>query len=100
MSTLNSSSTEDEIEAALIDNASYEEDRSVSKAKAFLTALRIRIAQAQSNVAEGATAIQYDLNMLYQQSNEVRRWLAENDTSPKLNPTGNVKFISFKNYRE
>lgn len=43
MATLTSSSTAGEIEAAYLDNASYEEDGSVAKARAFITACRFKI---------------------------------------------------------
>ena len=43
MSSLSSSSTLAQIKAAYADNASYEEDGSVSKARAFVTACRLLI---------------------------------------------------------
>ena len=41
MSTLSSSSTLAQVQDAYVDNASYAEDASVAKAKAFVTACRI-----------------------------------------------------------
>lgn len=41
MSTLDSSSSRQDVLDAIADNASYEEDSSLAKAKAYLTALRI-----------------------------------------------------------
>ena len=41
MSTLTSSPVHAEVEAAYVDDASYAEDGSVSKAKAFVTGCRI-----------------------------------------------------------
>ena len=49
MSTLNGSSTLAQVQAAYDDNASYAEDSSVSKCRAFLTACRILLRQTRSS---------------------------------------------------
>jgi len=53
MSTLTSSSTLDEVKAAYIDNASYAEDSSVAKARAFITACRILLMRLPKRVSRG-----------------------------------------------
>ena len=53
MSTLSSSSTLQEVLDAYVDNASYEEDSDVAKAKAFITACRILNEQRPLETSHG-----------------------------------------------
>lgn len=79
-STLTSSSTPAEIEAAYIDNASYEEDSSVAKAKAFITACRIILIIRPSRTGRGnALNLEYDLELVAAQQADAQRWLSANE---------------------
>ena len=69
MSSLSSSSTLAQVKAAYADNASYDEDGSVSKAKAFVTACRILLLKMPS-VAE-----QLGHARVEQEMSEIRRQL-------------------------
>ena len=63
MSTLTSSSTIAQIEAAYTDNASYVEDNSVAKCRAFITACTILLLKlpAESGTREGQMRLNPDL---------------------------------------
>ena len=79
MSTLDSSSTLAEIRAAIADNASYEEDASAAKARAFITAGRLylfKVPRRAVHGGQGAEEIDLAIDVLQQQLEEARRWLA------------------------
>lgn len=78
MSTLTSSSTSAEIEAAYLDNASYEEDEDVGKCKAFLTACRIILfKRPQRSAHRGAgSEMQWDLRLIQKEIDRAEAWLA------------------------
>jgi hypothetical protein len=79
MATLSSSSTDAEVQAAYDDNASYEEDASATKARAFVTAciiLRGRVPVSAAKGSASATIAQYDGEIM-----AARQWIAANDTS-------------------
>jgi hypothetical protein len=81
MSTLSSTSTDTEVWAAYDDNASYFEDGSVAKAKAFSTAVRILLRRlpAESGTREGN--VRFDLATLRKELEEARDWLIANDST-------------------
>ena len=94
MSTLDSSSTLAEIKAAYADNASYQEDASVSKARAFATACRLLLMKLPKRMAQGAgEEIELDLGLIRQELNTATGWLSANSTS------GAIKHVSFENFR-
>lgn len=55
MATLDSTSTLAEIEAAYLDNVSYEEDNSTSKATAFITACKMLLLKRPSSMSAGGS---------------------------------------------
>ena len=77
MSTLTSASTYTEILAAYRTNASYEEDASVSKAKAFITACRFLL-QMPSRVVHGGRGggeeMEHDPAVVQEEMKQARRW--------------------------
>jgi len=77
MSTLTSSSTLAEIEAAYDDSASYAEDRSPAKAKAFITACRMLIRRYVPDAAKGSTrtSLAARIDALKSEMAEARNWL-------------------------
>lgn len=79
--SLTSASTDAAVRASFDDNASYEEDGSVSKCKAFITACRILIRREPSNVQKDGEAV--SLNDLREMLTEAKAWLAgQNPTDP------------------
>ncbi len=97
MSTLNSSSTLAEIEAAYADNASYCEDASVSKARAFITACRLLLLNLPAKAAFGkAESVEIETRLLAEQITEAKQWLIGRDTT---NSAPRMTLASLENFR-
>ena len=79
--TASTTTTYSEAMAAYIDNADYEEDESVSKAKAFITACRQLLVLLPQKSALDGTNIEHDLKNIADEMQNARNWLAANDTS-------------------
>ena len=75
---MSSSSTLAEIQSAYDDNASYAEDGSVAKCKAFITAVRMLIRRTAQRVDSGATAssITIDMKQYRDEIIDARAWLS------------------------
>lgn len=98
MSTLDSSSTLAQIEAAYDDNASYEEDGSVAKAKVFVTACRMLVRRYRKKVQRGGgTAIETEVARLQDELKRASTYVAQHDTAG--NRGGGAKYVSFENFR-
>ena len=78
---LNGLSTDEEVFAAYDDNASYLEEDSVAKGRAFQTACIILIRRIPTTVQENNSMAQFDPKLIANQLEEVRDWLASNDTA-------------------
>jgi hypothetical protein len=81
MSTLSSTSTRAEVLAAYADNASYEEDASIAKAQAFITAVRIllspkHLVQRVAHGGRSAEEVELDLALLREELKAAQGWLA------------------------
>jgi hypothetical protein len=79
MSTLSSASTLAEIQAAYADNASYAEDASPAKARAFVTACRLLLVKLPKRASHGAgraEEIELDLALIRGELADARKWLA------------------------
>lgn len=99
MATLNSQSTIEEIIAAYRDNASYEEDGSVAKARAFATAVRFLLGmpKRERKGGQGAGAeAEYDTEVLERQLNDALEYVSTNGTD---RPTLDVDFTDFDRRR-
>lgn len=96
MSTLSSSSTLAQVKAAYDDNASYAEDASVTKAKAFLTACRILLRRlpARSKSGDGSE-VELDVALIRKELEEATSWLSQND----LSGGGGVRFPDFADFK-
>ena len=81
MSTLTSSSTLADVQAAYDDNASYLEDNSVTKARAFVTACIFLMRRKAERSRHGPAEHEFDIESLRLQLKEARRWLGMNDTA-------------------
>lgn len=92
MSTLTSSSSIAEIYASYDANASYEEDQSPTKARAFVTACRflMRRASRSAKGGRGGAEQEFDLEQLRREVEDARLWLSQNsnlDTSGTAGPS-------------
>jgi hypothetical protein len=97
MATLTSASTLDEIKAAYDDNASYSEDGSLAKAKAFVTACRLLLRRTPRRVALGGPAseeIEMEPKLLEGQITEAKRWIAN------LPAGESVSYADFQDFRD
>ena len=86
VSTLTSSSTLADAEAAWDDNADYAEVGSTTKAQAFIQAGRILLRRLPSRVASGRGAADTTLNVgaIERQLQQAQRWLAANGSQRNL----------------
>jgi len=81
MSSLTSASTLPEIKAAYADNASYVEDGSAVKARAFITACRLLLLRLPKRAMKGGRAsgeeIELEPRLLAEQIGEAKKFLSE-----------------------
>lgn len=96
MSTLSSSSTWAQIKAAYDDNASYEEDASVSKARAFVTACRMILRRLATKAKNGDSEIEFDTRIVQDEMKQAQRYVAAVD--PTLSQ-GSVVHTTFEDLR-
>jgi hypothetical protein len=100
MSSINSTSTLAEVQAAYDDNASYAEDGDVAKCKSFITACRILIRRTpkESGSREAHMALTPDL--LLKEIERAEEWQEAHDTSSSTSTGGpRVTRASFENFR-
>lgn len=93
MSTLSSTSTRAQVLAAYADNASYEEDASVAKCKAFITACRFllspqHLVKQAGKGGGGGEMVETDQVLIRDEMTTARAWLLSNDTSASTNSGG------------
>jgi hypothetical protein len=99
MSTINSSSTLAQVQAAYDDNASYDQDNDPGKAKAFLTACRILLSRLPHSTSMGMDHTQLNTDLIAQQMQDARNWLAVNDTASSSPSGPRSTRTSFENFR-
>ena len=100
MSTLTSSSTLAEIQAAYIDNASYAEDGSVAKARAFITACRILLLRLPKRARHGGGGeeIELDPESIRSELKAAQRYVS---TNAGVGAGGaGVKHVDFAGFRD
>lgn len=101
MSALSSESTLAEIQAAYDDNASYEEDGSETKARAFITACRLLVRQTPKRTAHGGGAgaeLEIDTVRIAEELKAAQRWLAAHAGVTSGGP--GVRHLSFDGFRD
>ncbi len=96
-STLSSSSTDAEVQAAYDDNASYEEDSSQVKALAFKTACRFLARRLPMSAARDGQAVTRE--SLQAEIDDAKEWLTAN---PSSSGSGSLKvrFGDFQDFRQ
>lgn len=88
------------VKQAYLDNASYAEENSVAKARAFETACRqLLLLLPQSATQMGAGTVQFSVASIQAELDHVRQWRQTNDDAPGPNPSRGVKFVSFEGFR-
>ncbi|HEX8911075.1 MAG TPA: hypothetical protein VF796_01865 [Humisphaera sp.] len=107
MAALNSTSTLAEIEAAYMDNASYAEDGSAAKARAFVTACRLLILKTPKMTGTREAQLTLSPELLAGQIDEANAWLASNGGGPAAAaaggngvPAATSVRVSFRNPRD
>lgn len=81
MATLSSSSTIQQIKDAYDDNASYEEDNDVAKAKIFVTACRMLLMKIPKLAGHGGGQVAMSPDLIRKELADARTFLQANDTS-------------------
>jgi len=98
---LSSSSTTAQVLSAYADNASYEENDSLSQAKAFVSACRLLLSPAHSfkrSMAGGRNGSEVELSqdLLMKQMDEARRWVA----AKQAESSGGVTHVDLTGFRD
>jgi hypothetical protein len=100
MSSLNSSSTLAQIEAAYTDNASYSEDNSVAKGRAFVTACRLLLLKYPKCTGTPQAELETAIDLIQKEKKSAEEWLASHDTGPGSTAAGpRITRVSFENGR-
>lgn len=94
MSTLTSSSTPAQIQAAYADNASYAEDNSAAKAKAFITACRMLLGLTPSSTSTAGVSVDINLEVVERQQKSAETWLATHAVADS-GSIGRVRHLAF-----
>ena len=100
MSTLNSASTLAQIEASYADNASYAEDNSVAKCRAFITACRLLVLKYPRSTGTPQAELTTAIDLVQKEKKAAEEWLEAHDTGPASTSSGpRVTRVSFENSR-
>lgn len=98
-SGINSSSTLDEIKAAYLDNATYDEEGDAAKAKAFIVACRALLLKMPRRARHGGNEeIELTPDEIRRELDKARQWLTVHgdDTAD----TARVRHLGLEDYRE
>lgn len=99
MASLSSSSTLEEIEAAYVDNASYAEDRSVTKCLAFTTAARVLLLKLPVSAAKGGSSSSFSVESIKSELDKAEAWLGAQSTNDTDRRGPNVTRADFRGFR-
>lgn len=97
MSTLDGNSTYEQVRQSYDENASYIEDDSIAKARAFITACKILIRRTPNNMQKGSNTLGYNVQVLKQELDDAIAWLQQRD--PDARPGPSVTRADFRNFR-
>jgi len=97
VATFSSTSTDAEIWAGFDDNASYDVDASVTKARRFIEVCRILIRRRPVRTMAGGQSADFDGSAIQKMLDEASEWLATNNTSEN---GGSVRHLSFRGLRD
>lgn len=99
MSTLNSSSTRAAVLAAYADNASYQEDDSLTKARAFITACRLLLSpQHSAKRTKGANSaeVELDLGLIRKELEDAQQYATARATDASGAAVQHISFAGFR----
>lgn len=96
MSTLSSASTLDQIKAAYLDNASYQEDQDVGKCRAFVTACRMLLLKLPQSSRKGDSELTLSIGSIQSELKLAKQWLATANVSAA---GGGIRYSDFSNLR-
>lgn len=100
MSTLSGSSTLAEIQASYADAASFEEDASPAKARAFITAARLLLMKLPASSGHSGNQLQFNLQLIRAEMDRARQWLSTNgSTGADGSQQSPARYASFHNFR-
>lgn len=94
---LTSSSTLTQIIAAVVDNASYEEDDDITKAKAFVTACRILIFKLPAEQSNRVATTKFSIADLRKMKSEADAWLEKKGSGTSY--SNKIVHPSFADFR-
>lgn len=98
MAAVDSDSTRDQVIAAIANNASYVEDNSVAKCKAFITAVRLFLhCWAFEEARTDLASMRFNTAQLRADLQEATGWLERNGGSQAA--SGGVRQFSVANFR-
>lgn len=100
MSTINSSSTLAQLEAAYDDNCSYAEDNSPAKCRTFMTACRMLLRRYPRMVGTGQNHTHFNPDLLQKELETAQEWLEANDTGSPQASGPRITRTSFEQFRE
>jgi hypothetical protein len=101
MSSLSSASTRQQVLDAIVDNASYLEDNSVAKCKAYITALRIWLRRfAFEESRSGGESLRYNTSNSERDLRDAITWLSNNGGSSGAGNYGGTKQLSVDCFRD
>lgn len=103
MSTLTSASTLAQVRAAYMDGASYAEDASPSKCKAFITACRFLLLMMPKRASHGGRQgeeIEIDPSVIQEEKEAAENWLSGNDPTGSGSAGGGIVHVDFNGFRE
>jgi hypothetical protein len=95
MAALTGSSTDEAVWAQYDDNAAYDVDSSVTKAKLFIEACRVLLRRRPTSIGFGQRSTEFEA--VQQALDDARKWLALNNTSAN---GGSVRHLDFRNLRD
>ena len=101
MSGITSASTIDQVEAAYIDNASYAEEGSVAKARAFVTACRVLLLKMPKETGSRDSRLTLNPELIHQEMSLAQDWINASDSGASSSQAGgpNVSRMSFEEFR-
>lgn len=101
MSAISSISTLPQVQAAYDDNASYAEDGSIPKARAFITAARILLRRLPDHSTPEAS-LRFRVDLIQSEIREAQKWLDNRDGGDAAVAGGTARTTrgSFKNFRD
>ncbi len=97
---IDSSSTLQEVKNSYADNASYEEDGSATKARAFITACRILLMRMPKEAGTRESNTTFNPELIQKEMDRARDWLVGNPDATQSDRIGpRVTKASFENFR-